>query len=132
MAKKFMYVCLGILALAVAFHLGAQYGRADYIDHSASGIVAAFNGGVANPKVLLENGEIWSFVSLPPYWEQDNDLHGSIVVPLPVSQIKFIDSNQLCFDLNDNAWLRTQDGWVNCGPPPGYSSTHPTTSRISR
>ena len=24
MAKKFMYVCLGILALAIAFHLGAR------------------------------------------------------------------------------------------------------------
>jgi hypothetical protein len=28
MAKKFMYACIGILALAVAFHLGARYGEA--------------------------------------------------------------------------------------------------------
>lgn len=28
MAKKFMYACFGILALVVAFHLGAQYGQA--------------------------------------------------------------------------------------------------------
>ena len=28
MAKKFMYVCLGILALTVAFHVGARYGQA--------------------------------------------------------------------------------------------------------
>jgi hypothetical protein len=28
MAERFMYACLGVLALAVAFHLGAQYGNA--------------------------------------------------------------------------------------------------------
>jgi hypothetical protein len=28
MAKKFMYVCIGIMALAVTFHLGARYSQA--------------------------------------------------------------------------------------------------------
>jgi hypothetical protein len=29
--QKFMYVFLGIVALAVAFHLGAQYGSASIV-----------------------------------------------------------------------------------------------------
>ena len=34
-----MYVCLGVLALVVASQLGAQYGQADYVDHTMNGIV---------------------------------------------------------------------------------------------
>ena len=59
MAKRFMYVCFGILALVVAFHLGAQYGSASIVDHSTTGIVAACyaNGHY----VLLDSGEVWRF-----------------------------------------------------------------------
>ena len=63
MAKRFMYVCLGLLALVLAFHLGARYGRAETIvDQSSTGIVAMFTGR-AGPAidVLLDNGEVWSY-----------------------------------------------------------------------
>jgi hypothetical protein len=50
MAKKFMYVCLGMLALVLAFHLGAQYGQAEYVDHSTTGVIGA---------ELSYNGDSW-------------------------------------------------------------------------
>ncbi|MFH1312367.1 MAG: serpin family protein [Candidatus Eisenbacteria bacterium] len=55
MAKKFMYVCLGILALVVAFHVGARYGEAEtYADHNSGGIIALHSS-----EVLLHSGEVW-------------------------------------------------------------------------
>ena len=62
MAKKFMFVCLGLLALAVTFHLGAQYGQAGYVDHSTTGIVSAYgNYPDQYTHVLVDNGQIWSY-----------------------------------------------------------------------
>ena len=59
MAKKFMYVCIGVLALAGALHLGAHSGSAGYVDHSRTGVVAYFRG-----TVLLDNGETVSYTHL--------------------------------------------------------------------
>jgi hypothetical protein len=61
MAKTFMYVCVGILALVAAFHLGARYGEAQtWVDHASGGIVA-FHPSM----VLLENGEVWDVAACP-------------------------------------------------------------------
>ena len=58
MAKKFMYVCLGILALVLAFHLGARYGEAGYVDRFADGMVARGGGyAMTTGYFLLSNGE---------------------------------------------------------------------------
>ena len=61
MAKKFMFACIGIMALAVAFHIGAEYGKASIVDHSTSGVVALLTG--SGKQVLLDNGELWNFAT---------------------------------------------------------------------
>ena len=116
MAKKFMYVCFGLLALAVAFHLGAQYGRADYVDHSTTGVVS---GGAG--KVLLDNGEVWTYDDSEFTWVYNYTL------PVPISKIKFA-SGDYFVDTFNQMWRHDPDGtWFNCASPPGVTSTHSTT-----
>jgi hypothetical protein len=65
MARKFMFVCVGILALTVAFLLGAQIGRAEYVDHSTTCFEAARSEtlaidsrfGSASTSEILPEGE---------------------------------------------------------------------------
>jgi hypothetical protein len=120
MAKKFMYVCFGILALAVAFHLGARYGNASIVDHSTTGIVA-----VSGNDVLLDNGEVWRnhAGTTNPLWSHliEYDL------PVPVSQVKFWD-RPICFYTTDNEiWYYDNGEWHNYGAPGGVMSTQSTT-----
>ena len=127
MAKRFMYVCLGILALAVAFHLGAQYGHADYVHHHDTVIIGMTLGG----DYLLDNGELWTWNSSQGLQlHVDTDLLASSGVP--VSQIKFIESGDTFITTNDELWHYDYLGWHNCGSPPaGPVATEPTTwSRI--
>jgi hypothetical protein len=115
MAKKFMFVCFGLLALMVTFHLGAQYGQAGYVDHSTTGIVAWMEFmSVGGPTVLLDNGEVWNFSGTQ--WVQ----HSS--PPLPVSQIKFWTTNFVISTANE-LWF----GEHNYGAPPGVVATQPST-----
>ena len=87
MAKKFMYVCLGVLMLAAAFHLGAQYGQAGYVDQSTQGIVAT-SDHIASEGfyVLLEDGQVWQY-----YASTTREWGPSIAynLPVPVSEVKF-------------------------------------------
>ncbi len=80
MAKKFMYVCLGILALVLAFHLGARYGQAGYVDHSATGIVV-LSGDI----LLLDTGEAYEVGTNEDPWRPRPDY----TPPVPVSEIRF-------------------------------------------
>jgi hypothetical protein len=114
MAKKFMFVCVGILALTVAFLLGAQFGRAEYVDHSTSGIVAEISG-----RVLLDNGEVWNY--------DDSQFRWFLVrtLPVPISTIKFWSLERFVTDANE-VW-RLNPGepetWFNEGSPPGGGPT---------
>lgn len=117
MAKKFMYVCLGILALAVAFHLGAQYGQAGYVDHASTGIV-----GSSGSDVLLADGEVWHRNSRGDAWEQESDL----TVPMPVAEIKFWSQHRIVTS-SDETWSLEDGSWHNLGTPPGGVSTQPAT-----
>jgi hypothetical protein len=121
MAKKFMYVCLGILALTAAFHLGARYGQAGYVDHSTTGIVAAEVRSDGDVYVLLDCGEVWEWNRGNQEWSQH------VSAPIPVSEIKFW--HQLgVIDTNNQLWEEVGGQWFNRGTPPiGASSTHPTT-----
>lgn len=120
MAKKFMFACFGLLALALAFHLGADYGAASIVDHSTSGIVAA-----NSQSVLLDNGEIWHWAT--GIWHQREPE----AVPVPVSQIKFWD-NILFVTTSNELWGFSVDsehgGWCNLGSPPSNpTAVQPST-----
>ena len=116
MAKRIMYVCFGILALVIAFHLGAQYGHADYVDHSATGVVS---GGCGS--VLLSNGERWVYDDSGSQW----NLYYTL--PVPISQIKFWCGSHFV-DTADQMWRHDPGGaWFNCGSPPGGVATQSTS-----
>jgi hypothetical protein len=117
MAEKFMYVCLGILALTVTFHLGARYGEASYLDHSMTGIVAA-NGNF----ILLDNGEVWDRTPSQPEWMP----HPHLTPPMPLAEIKFWGSSAIVTQADD-LWMFYDGQWVNFGSPPGYVTTQSTT-----
>jgi hypothetical protein len=124
MAKRFMFVCFGLLALAVAFHLGAQYGHAEYVDPSATGLVAALNAQ-GQFLALDGNGQLWRW--LPGYRVWDRMPNG--VLPVPVSQVKFLLDSNVFISVSNEAWQKENDPdpWVNFGPPPGMTATQPST-----
>jgi hypothetical protein len=129
MAKKFMYVCLGILALTLAFHLGAQYGKAEtMVDQSGTGIVAVYTQR-AGPAIdaLLDNGEVWSYW-MGAGWEHSPSGYDTPIAP---SEIKFWTLTRFVSQSNE-LWVHGGGVWTNYGAPPtGPSLTQPTTwSRI--
>jgi len=118
MAKRFMYVCLGILALAAAFHIGAQYGQAGYIDPSATGL-KILQGGI----VLLDSGEAYEVGTHGDPWLPRPDY----TPPIPVSEIRYWGGYFLSTYSNE-VWHREGDGiWYNYGTPPGLVATQSTT-----
>ena len=117
MAKKFMYVCIGIMALAVTFHIGAEYGIAKYVDHSTEGIVASYRENY--DYYLLENGEVWMFDN---GWQHESQFDP----PVPVNQIKFWGRWEFVTLDNDLIYL-DYGTWRNAGPPPGVAATEPST-----
>jgi hypothetical protein len=120
MPKKFMYVCFGISALVVAFHLGARYGNASIVDHSMTGIVACEKQSETMYHVLLDTGEGYS-VSYPSGY-------GDAPMPYPVqpADIKCWYQQAFVTTLNE-FWIQFNNAWYNYGPPPGYVSTQSTT-----
>jgi hypothetical protein len=122
MARKFMYVCFGILALVVAFHMGARYGNASIVDHSATGVIAS-----TGQTMLLDTGEVWRWESDVYGWQH----HSYLDPPIPVSQIKFWTSGIL-LSTSDDLWVYDQPShpseWHNYGRPgTGGVSTQSTT-----
>jgi hypothetical protein len=121
MAEKFMYVCFGMLALMMAFHLGARYGYANYVDHSMAGVVAAEIHGSGDGFLLFDNGEVWE-------WEEYTSQQWSQwpSPPVPVSDIKFWHHRTLV-DTDNQLWHEEGGEWFNRGGPPGGVGTEPST-----
>ena len=112
MAKKFMYVCIGVMALAVTFHIGAEYGKAGYVDHSTTGVIGFQGDDPISPVVLMDSGELYQ-------WRGDEWVLYYHQLPVPASHVKFWDvshgSYELSFVTSDNeVW----GAGVNLGVPP--------------
>jgi hypothetical protein len=63
MAKKFMYVCLGILALAAAYHLGAESACSTLANRAV--MFSMDQGGFY---VMTDTGEIWGYSHSSGVW----------------------------------------------------------------
>jgi hypothetical protein len=120
MAKKFMYVCFGVLALMVAFHIGAEYGKASIVDHSMPGIIASHREGSLFA-VLMEDGQVWGFDGSE--WNLSDD-----PPPVAPTEIKFWHGTYFV-TYNDELWhIPPTGGWTNHGSPPtGPTVVQPTT-----
>ena len=65
MAKKFMYVCIGVLALMVAYHLGAASATSQ-----PTGQAMLFTGGWdLRLYVMTDTGEIWHLPGRGSDWD---------------------------------------------------------------
>jgi hypothetical protein len=112
-------VCLGMLALVAAFHLGARCGSASIVDHSTTGIIA-FDG-----YSLMDNGDVWVWVSDDTGWNNASYLNP----PVPISEIKFWRHDRFITFANE-IWKYDEPmypGWHNYGPPGGATLTQSTT-----
>ena len=109
MAKQFFYVCLGVLCLVAAHQLGVERAQADW-DPSVSGEIVGVWAGVG----FTRTGEAWTFWNAAEGWLRapNHDL------PVPVSEVKFIDQGSV-ITIDDVAWRRANDEWVEIGPFPG-------------
>jgi hypothetical protein len=65
MAKKFFYVCSGILMLALSYHFGARSAGAQA---PANAVVSSMPGYVYNVAVVTANGDIYGSMSLDGPW----------------------------------------------------------------
>ena len=108
--KRLLCGAIALLALAVAYHLGADSASSDYVDHSTTGIVAASDVG-GEPLLLDENGIVWRVGSAS--WVQSS--HNPL--PVPIDQIKYWSETVVV--TTDNTLWRYLHGWNNYGQWPG-------------
>jgi len=125
--KRFMYLSIGVLCLAlsalIGFHLGSSEVTAQ-VDPSAD-IVATYSVG-SNALVALDRfGQIWACNGSnvnPLCWEQVTS--GEPPLPIPISEIETWYFRSLLAK-NGDFWVVHELDWNNCGPWPG--GTIPTT-----
>ncbi len=115
--KRFAYACLGVLALVLAFHLGASTSRA------STGRVVALGEWGSYVFAVLDDGQIMRYGT--DGWR---DIHCSL--PLPVDQLAFF-TGSYAMDTSDNiygpSWVGGNCAWPNGGPPPGPVALEPST-----
>ena len=117
--KRFLCGSVGLLCLAIAFHLGASTANTCYVDHTCRGAVAHTHGRNSGVKILDEDGVVWS-VSENQGWQADTD-----VPPFPCApvEIKFFEvSGQGCSVVTfcNQVWIWDgHGGWEDCGVWPG-------------
>jgi hypothetical protein len=113
MARKFFYVAMGILALAVVFHLGAITSEgpdpalADHVDHLGTGIVA-----LKGSHALDEYGQVWQWAG---GWTRAPDRDP----PVPVNEVKLWESDYLITTSDEGFTWSSVSGWVSYGQWPG-------------
>lgn len=84
MLKRFMIAAIGVLTLALAFHLGAQTVRA-----SATGPFVSVAGSADTWVAITADGASWYSETFPPRWFHGRDIgDGAAVDPATWGQIK--------------------------------------------
>lgn len=69
MAKKFFYVCAGVLMLALAYHFGATSATAQLTSNDIAGVAADGYGLVT---VVTVSGEVYRGAASVPYFHAGN------------------------------------------------------------
>ncbi len=98
MAKRFFYVAMGILALSMAYNLGANQASAQS-GGAFAGISVSVQGTMANTLAITSNGDVYGRSGAPQcsgdtmIWNNTNcewQLMGNVVTgPVPVSTQSF-------------------------------------------
>jgi hypothetical protein len=112
MARRFFYISLGVLALAIAWNLGAMNARADW-DPGGSGCIA----GLHWRYVYDYLGRCWH-VSESGAWNPEPGLD----IPVPAAQVKFFE-DMVLVTTTDQVWHHVSTGWELADPFPGCGGT---------
>jgi hypothetical protein len=114
MAKRFFYVCLGILCLVITYHVGADRARGEW--NPSGGWVI----GVAFPYVWNTNGEAWEHHSTYGWRTRPE-----VDLPVPVDQVAILSEvtpgNAMLVTVTDEVWRLRNDTiyWSCLGSPCG-------------
>lgn len=111
MLKRFMYAAIGVLALSLTLHLGANSGRAALAGRNIIALGDHQGWAVA----VMSTGEVFAWHSAyAPNWLSADPL------PFPADQLRAFDGWHAA-DSSNNMWLlgRTAWEWELIGPPPG-------------
>lgn len=101
-AKAFLYVSLGILALAVAFHLGARSAQGQGL------FVTAFLEGSVSPHL---SGYQWAGDSAGGLWKADNSTSPWELVHQFPSPIAALAGQGVVLASGEVYWYRGGSGW---------------------
>ena len=119
MVKHFAYISFGILCLITAYQVGVERVRAEWNGGALGQIIGgAFAEG--GPWIAFTaNGEAWS-ITPAVGWIRREDFD----LPVPSSEVKFLDSNGELFILittADDVWEIVDNGfgWFQLDPFPG-------------
>ena len=127
-ARKFFYVCAGLLCLAFAYNLGATRAAAGFVQTNPLGIRAVSGGGSSSALVLLmDSGEFIAVEGGGPFRHLT-----SAILPVPVADVLAFEgmSDASSSDLSQMSWIITNvgvvwrkvagsGGWENLGTIPG-------------
>jgi hypothetical protein len=108
MARRLFYVSLGILALAIAYTLGANSAGAQ--GRSGAILMMDHNGWV------IDSAEqVWNIgANIPGVWDREPVYDP----PVPLSEVQLWSAHALVTS-DGHGWYNNGGGWVDCGPHPG-------------
>lgn len=128
MAKRFFFLCAGVLCLAAAYQVGTESARAEW-DGSAAGSLVGGGFAAGGPWIAFTSaGEAWSITPGAGWIRRvDADL------PVPAAEVKFLDSNGELFILittGDDVWQFVDNGlgWFRIDSFPGGPISLPSES----
>ena len=111
MAKRFFFICAGVLMLAIAYQFGVDSARADW-DTSVPGAIV----GGDHFYWYTSAGDAWSVSQSGWTRSSEGDL------PVPSSEVKFLFRDCCSGSLvtyDDVAWYWESQVWTNLGAFPG-------------
>jgi hypothetical protein len=129
MARNFLYVSLGILALTLSYQIGAEQASADWNASALGQIVGLSAGNGSQPRIFLRNGES-RYVNPPFGLVRDVEWAD---LPVPSEEIKIFGEGLLVTH-DDSVWmfgLPPDGGWAFVGQIEGpISSTSNSWGKI--
>ena len=113
MAKRFMYVSIGVLCLVAAYALGTERARAEWNADSPGQLVGMVSDG-SSIFVFTRSGSAWTASNdagwLGPASYAD--------LPVPVDDVAMLGKWTI-ITKDDVLWVHLSDHWESRGPFPG-------------
>ena len=116
MAKRFFYICGGLLCLVAAYQLGTESSDASIVDTTIAGgwiVGAATEGNYFS--ILTADGSIYTVTA--------GGFEFVRTIPISVGETAFfLGDDEGIVARNGDVWKSNGPEWINLGPPPGAIS----------